>query len=168
MVRGVANRWQVLGDVEAHAKRVKLGDTGDSLPARFSATYASDDDLRVTVKCAFAGDRIEVAEVVVTRADDTGVVPRDLTRVQLEEIVQTVAATVISPNSNGLDRGERTDMRPTPDELALVAATYWFAYASWGDPRRAIMRRWDLPRSTANRWITKAAELHPMPARMSK
>lgn len=49
----------------------------------------------------------------------------------------------------------------TPDELRRVATVYHFHHATGGKPRHAVMATWGLSRSTTNRWIRLARELHP-------
>ncbi len=57
---------------------------------------------------------------------------------------------------DALVRAERVRRRPRTDELlAEVAEVYNGADAA---PTRAVMRRWDVSKATANRWVRQAKE----------
>lgn len=136
------------------------------MPSRFRAKVTSEDDLAVTILGRWDGsNRIELQQVAeIMHADGSPITPRDLTRVQLAEIVQLAGGALAQPG-HGAHVGRRPGRKPTPHELKLLASVYWFHYVIWGSPRQAVMKLWDIPRSTANRWIRQAAELYPMPDR---
>ena len=51
-----------------------------------------------------------------------------------------------------------TRLGPTEEALELTARVYRAAYAAQYDPTKAVVERFDLPRSTAARWVMKARE----------
>lgn len=135
----------------------------DTLPEHYEAE-ASADGLQVRCKIRFDGERLAVEEITVTRTDGGSVTPRELSRIQLGEIVRG-SAEELGTAQNAAHVGRRPGRKPTEEELALVAAVYCWNYATWGEPRQAVRRHWDLPSATASYWINKAATLHRLPLR---
>jgi hypothetical protein len=135
----------------------------DTLPERYDAE-ASADGLQVRCKIRFDGERLAVEEVHVTRTDGGPVRPRELSRIQLGEIVRG-SAEALGTAQESAHVGHRPGRRPTDEELALVAAVYCWNHATWGKPRQAVMRHWDLPSATASYWINKAREVYRFPSR---
>jgi len=152
------------------ARRVPFGPFGDWLPSRFTGTiwdYA-ERPLRVTISASFDGTgRVKVDSVAVERTDGESVTPEDMARLQLAAVVSSIVwdATVHGPGviaGWGRDPA-RAGMPPSDDELRRLARMYWQEYVSWGNPRRQVMSWFDVPRSTANRWIRKARDLYGLP-----
>lgn len=144
-------------------ERVPFGPLDDSLPKSWTAHVAySDSPLELELSARFDGRRVVIDRVTVIRPDGAGVNPEDLVALQLGQVVQHVAEGAVSPG-HGAHVGRRPGRRPTDEELKLVAAVYWFHHVTWGAPRQAVMALWDIPRSTANRWLRRARELYPMP-----
>lgn len=155
-------RFNVTTKVE-DGERVPFGPLGDSLPKSWTShvTY-SDSPLELELSARFDGQRVVIDRVTVVRPDGMGVNPEDLIALQLGQVIRQAAEGAVSPG-HGANVNRRPGQRPTPEELKLVAAVYWFHHVTWGAPRQAVMALWDLPRSTANRWLRTARELYVMP-----
>ncbi|GAA1229577.1 hypothetical protein GCM10009676_10220 [Prauserella halophila] len=159
----MANGWTVQVSADDGVDYVPFGPLGDAIPATFTATIQYDGaPVVMAVRAGFGGDKIVVESATVARTDGTSVTPRDMSALELGAVVQDVGGAAVQPG-HGAHLGHRPDKRPDDDELELVAACYWFHYVTWGRPRQAVMGIWDLPRATANRWITKARERFDMP-----
>lgn len=159
----MAERWTVTSDVDPGVEWIPFGPEGDELPAAFTATVDySERPVTVTLGLTFAGERVRVATVTVQGKDGQGVTPRDMANLQLGEVVQDAVRPMVNPG-HGRGVRPRPGQKPTPDELRLVASVYWFHHVAWGDPRRAVMVLWDIPRATANRWLRRCRELYDMP-----
>lgn len=144
-------------------EQISFGPAGDALPAAFSATVDHPErPITVTLDLTFTGDRVRVDTVNMQGKEGQGVTPRDMVNAQLGKIVQEAARAVVSPGL-GAHVAPRPGRKPTPDELRLVASVYWFHHVTWGEPRRAVMTLWDIPRATANRWLRRCRELYDMP-----
>lgn len=152
-----------MSDVDQGAEWIPFGPDGDGLPAGFTATVDySERPITVTLHITFAGDRVQVDPVTVRSKEGQGVTPRDMANLQLGEVVQDAARAAVAPG-HGAHVDPRPGRKPTPDELRLVASVYWFHHVTWGEPRRAVMAVWDIPRATANRWLRRCRELYDMP-----
>jgi hypothetical protein len=127
---------------------------------------ASDDQITAKISGGWDGSsRIDIEALEVCRTDSRSLTPRDLTRVQLADVVRKAAGAMVRPGQ-GAHMDLRPGRKPTPDELKLVAAVYWYHHVAWSHPRRAVMAMWDLPRTTASRWINRASGLWgPLPSR---
>ncbi|GLZ10268.1 hypothetical protein Acsp04_05030 [Actinomadura sp. NBRC 104425] len=150
-------------DVDQGAGYISFGPLGDKLPSAFTATvdYA-ERPVTMTVHVTFDGRRARVDKLIIESKNGREVTPRDVAGLQLGEVVRDATRARITPGA-GLAVDRRPDRRPTPDELQLVAGVYWAHYVMWGDPRRAVMAIWDIPRATANRWLRRCRELYDMP-----
>lgn len=162
----MSDRWQVVTAPVGRTRRVPYGPCGDTLPARFRGTvnYAARP-VRVRLTAAFDGaERVRVESVSVERTDGNSVTPQDMARLQLAQVVGTCCfdATKHGPGVVAAG-GRKRSGPPSDDELRVLARMYWFEYVSWGSPRRAVMSRFELPRSTANYWIRRAGELYGLP-----
>ncbi|MFR9803152.1 hypothetical protein ACL02T_12715 [Pseudonocardia sp. RS010] len=137
---------------------VPWGET--TLPTAFRVTFRqAEQPFEVALDCAFEGDRIEVRRFeMVGTPRPRPITPRDLAGVDLGRIVHRAGAKAATPQ---IVMERRPGRRATPDELRRVAEAYATQYAIWGSPRQWVMEAWELPRSTANRWIRRARELHP-------
>lgn len=133
---------------------VPVGNVGvDMLPAWFVAgTVGSTPSL--TIEAAFNGTRVVVIAVHVAG----NVTPRSLVYLRLAEVVHSACKKLAS-------RAPALDALPNIDQLARVAAIYALEYATWGNPRDAVASAFEMPRSTANRWIKKAAEAYSLTRR---
>jgi hypothetical protein len=148
---------------------VSFGPSDDRLPARFAAVadYTARP-LRVVLDMSFDGtDRVKVDAVMVKRTDGQSVTPEDMTALQLAQVVRSVVEEATERGPGVFRRGEifgpeRTD-GPSDEELRLLARMYWYEYVSWGTPRQAVMSGFNVPRSTANRWIRKARDRYGLP-----
>lgn len=162
----VMDRWALVGDATASGPRVGIGPENDTLPTSFSATYTNTEEpLELELSCRWGGERVVVDEVVVRGRDGRPVTPRDMAAVELGRAVYLATAMFAEPAQGALNSEDRSNRRPTPDELRHLAAVYAMQFAAWGRPRQRVMEIWNLPRSTANSWIRKARELYPeMPA----
>lgn len=145
----------------------RAGPAGDTLPARFTAQVDyTEHPLRVTFAASFDGTgRVKVSSVVVERSDGESVTPEDMTGLQLAEVVGLAVRETIDHAPGVTARVEigRPDGPPDEDDLRLLARLYWLSYVTWGQPRQAVMLAFDLPRTTANRWIRKAREHYALP-----
>lgn len=162
-------RWVVLASADKGSTPIPIGTAGDSLPSAFTAmiTYP-DDQLKVTLRASFAGDRVAVRSVTIepTEGIET-VAPRSLTRLQLASVVQAACLTLVKPGY-GLPGDRKGAAQVIFDRVDRVAALYAYAYASWGDPRKAVATELGLPRTTVTRWIHRAAERHTIPGPHAK
>ncbi|WP_141281319.1 hypothetical protein [Pseudonocardia hydrocarbonoxydans] len=154
-------RWELVGIVRGAAADVPVAPWAETrLPAAFRVTFRqAGQPFEVAIDCAFSGGRIEVHkfEMVGTPAPRP-ITPRDLAGVDLGHVVHRAGTKVAEPQ---VEMEHRPGRRATPDELRLVAEAYATQHAIWGNPRQWVMTAWDLPRSTANRWIRRARELYP-------
>lgn len=163
------DRWQVV-ITKATKRHVPYGPGGDKLPARFTAevTYSAHP-IRARLAASFDGvHRVKVESVTVERTDGDSVTPEDMTTLQLAQVIRLAAREALAPGPGvysrlivGPELPERTV--PTDDELLVLARQYWFEFIAWGKPRQNIMSDFNLPRSTANRWIRNARELYGLP-----
>jgi hypothetical protein len=154
--------------VTSSSKRIAFGPFKDKLPLSFKAeVVAVDLDLQTVIDCRFGGDRIEVVSHSVSRPSGGPLTPRDVVKVPLAWVVQQAGMGELHPDDRA-HLGRRPGRKPTPEELELLAGVYWVQHATWGLPRQAVMAIWGLPRATANRWITKAAALYPLPPRLTE
>lgn len=137
------------------------------MPSSFTASaHDESGDVEVEIRATFDGQRLEAVSASYSRTDGASLSASDVVSVPLAAVVHEVGLAAVSPGHGAfLDR--RPGRRPTPDELEMVAAVYWFQYATWGHPREAIMATWGIPRTTANRWIRQARELYPLPGHHS-
>lgn len=146
---------------------VAYGPAGDTLPARFTAEVDYvERPLRVHIKASFDGvSRVRADEVSVTRVNGESVTPEDMASLQLGAVMAAVVwhATTQSQVASVVSINRREPDGADDEELLTVARAYWFEYVSWGSPRRRIMEMFDIPRTTANRWIRRARELYPLP-----
>jgi hypothetical protein len=156
-------RWIITGDADWASERIPVGPEGDTLPRWFNAAYRNleDPDLTLHLRCRFPGERVVVDEVTLKGANGRTITPRDMATMEVGRAVLLAAGMFAEPGKGACHLDDRPDRRPTKDELRHVAAIYAFSHASWGKPREAVMRVWQIPRSTANRWIRKARELFP-------
>lgn len=140
-----------------------FGPAGDTIPTSFTGTadYAQKT-VALTLRASFDGQRVRVDELTITSKNGRGVTPRDVANLEVGAVVRDVSAYAVAPG-HGAHVGRRRGRRPTPDELELVAAVYWFHHATWGEPRRAVMAIWEVSRTTANRWLRQCRELYDMP-----
>lgn len=142
---------------------VPFGPLRDALPASFTREIEyADSPIRVIVRASFDGQQVAVRSVEVHGRDEHAVTPRDVAGLELGAVVRNVAEAITDPG-DGAHVDHRPGRKPTDEELQLVAAVYWFHHVIGGEPRRAVMAHWDLPRSTANRWITRCRERFDMP-----
>jgi hypothetical protein len=74
-----------------------------------------------------------------------------LMRVALERYLSTLEPLELSEQAKG-GRG------PTEQDLRAIAITHQVAYTTNNPPTRTVMQRFDLPRSTASRWVRMARE----------
>ena len=157
-------RWAV-GRMQVNGRgQVKFGPDDASLPERFTGTVTYLDPLlRVTVAAVFDGDHVAVTSLTVEGIEGDTVTPRGLTLLQLGSVVRAMTMRMLDPGT-AVHVRRRPGRAPTPEELRLLASVYWLEHVTWGDPRRAVMQLWDLPRSTASGWIRKAREIYDMPA----
>lgn len=163
-VLDVADRWTISNTRSGEgAERLPIGPGPDRLPSAFTAKLDhSAEPFVLDLSCKYRGlgSRIEVDQVTVTAREGRTITPRDLSAVQLARAVALVATQVVKPGAVvHMDR--RLGRRPTADELRLVAEVYSWHYVSWGAPARAVMDLWEIPRSTANRWLRSAREMYP-------
>jgi hypothetical protein len=163
-VLDVADRWTISNTRSGEgAERLPIGPGPDALPSVFTAELDHSAEpfvLGVSCKYRGIGSRIEVDQVTVTAREGRMITPRDLSAVQLARAVSLVAAAVVTPGE-AVHVDRRPSRRPTPDELRLVAEVYSWHFVSWGAPARAVMDVWEIPRSTANRWLRTAREMFP-------
>lgn len=145
---------------------VPYGPGGDRLPARFAAVvdYA-ERPLRARIRASFDGvGRVHADVVSVERTDGESITPEDMTDLVLASVMGSVVDKATKRGRGTYAGGGRTESGPPTDaELLKLARMYWFEYISWGQPRRAVMSAFELPRSSANRWIRKARELYGLP-----
>jgi hypothetical protein len=163
-VLDVVDRWTISKTRSGEgAERLPVGPGPDTLPSAFTAELDhSAEPFVLGLSCGYRGigHRIEVDKVAVVAREGRTIAPRDLSGVQLARAVSLVAASVVEPGEAvHIDR--RPGRRPTPDELRLVAEVYCWNYVAWGAPARAVMNVWEIPRSTANRWLRTAREMFP-------
>jgi hypothetical protein len=160
----VAERWTISKITTGEDdERLPIGPGSEQLPSTFSAQLDhSAEPLMLSLSCRYRGigHRVEVEEVTVTARGDRTIAPRDLSSIELARAVSLVAAAVVKP-ADAVFMGRRPGRRPTPDELRLVAEVYSWHWVSWGAPARAVMAIWEIPRSTANRWLRTAREMFP-------
>jgi hypothetical protein len=162
-VLAVAERWTI-SEIKTGGERLPIGPGRERLPSTFAAQLNhSAEPLVLNLSCRYRGigHRVEVEQVTVTAREDRTIAPRDLSSVELARAVSLVAAAVVKPAKNIVRMDRRPGRRPTPDELRLVAEVYSWHYVSWGAPARAVMAIWEIPRSTANRWLRTAREMFP-------
>lgn len=149
------------------ARNVPYGPAGDTLPARFTAEVDyTERPLHVQIKASFDGvSRVRADQVCVTRVSGESVTAEDMASLQLAAVMAQVVwqATTRSQVGSVVSINPLPPERASEEELMTVARAYWFEYVSWGSPRRRIMEMFDIPRSTANRWIRRARELYPLP-----
>jgi hypothetical protein len=165
----MADRWHAVTKTPGRVKLLPFGPLGDRLPARFTAqvdhpTYPIR--MRLTLTYAGGTDRVRVESVTVERTDGESVTPEDTTRLQLARVVNNAVYNEAAKRPGAgpfWGFGRSHDGPPDDDELRLLARTYWLEYVSWGKPRQVIMAHFGLPRTTANRWIKKAAGLYGLP-----
>lgn len=157
------NRWSVSDSVDAVGERVPFGPAGDTLPASFTgyAVYARNP-VALSLRASFDSDRVRLDELTITSRNNRGLTVRDVVGLEVGAVVRDVSRQAVQPG-HGAHVGHRPGKRPTPDELQLVAAVYWFHYVTWGRPRQAVMAVWDLPSATASRWLRKCRDLYVMP-----
>lgn len=164
MVIPVTDRWTNVMIVKADgAVRLPIGPGRDTFWSAFQAELDhSAEQLLLTLVCRFRGlgHRIEVRAMTITARNGRAIAPRDLSSVELARAVYLVAEAGVDPG-DGAHIDRRPGRRPTPEELKLVADVYSWTYAAWGAPTRAVMEVWDIPRSTANRWLRSAKKLFP-------
>lgn len=168
-VRTVGERWQVTIKRPARVRDVPYGPAGDTLPARFSAEidYA-ERPIRVHIKASFDGvSRVRAEQVTVARVNGESVTPEDMASLQLAAVMAEIVWHATTHSQVGsvvsVSRVGRGPDGASDEELLTVARAYWSEYVSWGSPRRRIMEMFDIPRTTANRWIRRARELYPLP-----
>jgi hypothetical protein len=163
----VEQRWKVTIRRPARAREIPYGPAGHTLPARFAAEvdYLARP-LRVQIKASFDGEnRVRAEQVSVERTSGESVTPEDMASLQLGALMAQVVwhATTHTDVGSVVQVGRQLPDGAGEEELLTVAQVYWFEYISWGSPRRRIMEMFDIPRSTANRWIRRARELYPLP-----
>lgn len=166
--RGTFDRWTIESAFyDDSPTKVPLGPyERDWLPDRFTATAVDERaGWRVELMGTFDGAKIAVPTLSLSRS--LGIKPGDLTALALPEIVR-FAAESLGTVDEASHVARRPDRKPQGEELKLVAAVYCWNYATWGQPRQAVMRHWDLKPATANYWITQAAKVHSIPGRDEK
>jgi hypothetical protein len=163
-VLDMAERWTISGTRTGEgAVRLPIGPGPDTLPSAFTAELDHSAEpfvLGLSCKYRGIGSRVEVDQVTVTARQGRTIAPRDLSSIELARAVYLVAQDVVEPRS-AVQMDRRPGRRPTPDELRLVAEVYSWHYVAWGAPARAVMAIWEIPRSTANRWLRTAREMFP-------
>ncbi|MEV0431249.1 hypothetical protein [Micromonospora sp. NPDC050495] len=145
---------------------IPYGPAGDRLPERFVALVEYETQpLRARIAASFNGaERVRADVVSVERTDGASVSPEDLTTLQLGAVMSSVVWQATRRGKGVAEQWGRSRTGPLDDaEVLTLARMYWFEYVSWGKPRLAIMAAFKLPRSTANRWIRKAREVHGLP-----
>lgn len=150
--------------VDKRAKPIVFGPMEDRIPSEFRASVQWTELPGLTAELAIniANDRIRIGVLEMRSESAPGIVSSDLAKLELRAVARHAAEAAVNPG-HGAFVGRRPAMRPTPEELRLLAQVYWFQYMTWGDPRRAIMAHWEIPRATASRWIRSARELYPLP-----
>lgn len=142
---------------------VTFGPGNARLPERFTGRVDyTERPLRVTVSASFDGtDRVKVEQVSVLRTDGESVTPEDMTLLQLGQVVHAV--TVKAMTGAAWAGGRKRTGPPSDDEILLLARMYWQEHVAWGKPRQFVMGMFEIPRTTATRWIHKARERHGLP-----
>jgi hypothetical protein len=171
----MSDRWEVLirpaDDYDGPAPFVPFGPGGEALPERFTAFVADyREPLTVELAAAFDGlGPVTLDVVAVHRNDGLSVTPANVARLQIARAVHTAAlhAMTFGPGLRyvaGRYRAKRVaGGPPAGDDLLLLARIYWAEYVSWGQPRQAVMAAFGVPRTTANRWIKRAAAEYRLP-----
>lgn len=147
---------------------------GVRVAARFEVRFAADDAVPVDVRMvvAFDGDRFHVEELCCHRADGrppvTGEAIRAVPVAQL--LGRAVVPHVFDVEPTGAEDGsiratpvgafgpEDVTSGPTDDALHKVATVYQLHYACGRPPTKAVEMIFEVPRSTAGRWVSMARD----------
>jgi hypothetical protein len=153
----------VKSSVDPGAERVPFGPARDTLPSAWISTVDYRDlPVTLTLRLSFAGQRVRLDELTVIGKDGHEITARDVAHLEVDRAVHDATRASVQPG-DGAHVSRRPGAKPTPDELELVAAVYWFHHVSRGQPRQAVMALWDVSRATANRWLRRCRELFDMP-----
>ncbi len=157
------------------AEPVRLYPYAVALPSCFRGTV-DDPDLPyvVDLHIAFDGDRVTCESLTCRRrAHGAAITSEGMTRVRAAELVHVAASAAVTEQSSFSAPGRPTVMvstefdvppppegraGPTDEHLRALGVIYTVAYACGGSPRRAVMERLALTRTTANRWVKLARE----------
>lgn len=157
-------------------ERVRLPLYFVTLPRVFGGTV-DDPELPylVHLSLAFDGRRVRCEEITCRqRSAGASITSDGMTKIRVAELVHLVAdkataelGTLMTPDGKqAIDISRDFEAPPPPagragpgpEHLRAVGVIYTTAYACGGSPRRAVMERLNLSRTTANRWIRMARE----------
>lgn len=157
------------------AELVRLSPFAVALPSRFRGTV---DDAAVPyvveLTIVFDGARVSCEQLTCRRRVDGGPITSEgMTRVRAAELVYAVASEAVTEQSSFLMPNQPPVLvshefevpppvagrsGPTDEHLRAVGVIYTVARACGGSPRRAVMDRLSLTRTTANRWVKLARD----------
>jgi hypothetical protein len=174
--RGMSAHPVTLDEVAPGVERVNLSPYAVALPRHFGGTVDRPDlPYLVHLELDFDGDRVQCRKLTCRRrTDGAPITSEGMTKVRVAELVYLVAdeakaevSTFFAPG------GEQATVvthefevppppagraGPGPEHLRALGVIYTTAYACGGSPRRAVMERMGLTRTTANRWIRLARD----------
>lgn len=176
-VAGVSDHAVTLDELGPDVERVNLSPYAVALPRTFGGTVdRSDLPYLVHLELDFDGNRVQCRNLTCRRrADGAPITSEGMTKVRVAELVYLVAdeakaevSTFFPPDgasgavvvTHDVDIPAAPPGRagPGPEHLRALGIIYTTAYACGGSPRRAVMERLSLTRTTANRWIRLARE----------
>ena len=157
------------------ADLVRLSPYTVVLPSKFVGTVdAPEVPYLVELTLTFDSQRVVCDQVTCRRREDgMAVTSEGMTRVRVAELVHLVAgqavldvSTFARPGRAAVEVLQDVDIPPTPHgrsgpdagHLRALGVIYTVAHACGGSPRRAVMEKLALSRTTANRWIRLARE----------
>lgn len=146
-----------------------VGPSGDFLPAAFDAVVEPEDrPLRLRIEATYDGvERVRPVSVTVERVDSEPVTPEDMAATRLGWVMNRVVLGALRPRPYPVFHPRERAGPLSSDEVRTLARLYWVEYVAWGDPRRAVMRAFGIPRSTASYWIRKARDSYDLPGQHS-
>ena len=148
---------------------------GFALPKKFSAAISTKDlPYRVEVEVVLEGHRF-ICEELQARRKKGGppVTSEGIRRLPMRDLIRTAALGNVfrvrdNPHASGgvvITPVQHLSFRrfakdgPTDEALEHVALAYRLAYACNDSPTKAVEDAFRLPRSTAERWVSRARDL---------
>lgn len=118
--------------------------------------------LRVTVRCVFSDQRLEISQLLINGEQGSFLSSRDLTQLNLPAVLREIGLSAVA-DSDYWNVGLKKTKLESRTNSEYLAQVYWFEYATWGSPRQVLMDYLNVSRTTANSHIRKFANQLPLP-----
>ena len=122
-------------------------------------------DVKLELHLAFSGQKFEVSKLIASGKDGHFLQSRDLTQLALPLVIERIAARVIPDFEYWTQEFQDrvTDWHEIKADNEFLAQMIWVQQITHGNPRKAIMEYFKIPRSSATVLIRRIRSEFPTP-----